>query len=461
MYQRVTRAVPPFAVDGAIHATSTVLAMALGAVAFAAAADASSTHPAHVPGAERATCPTDVAPLASAIPGAAPYGAGANAPSLSLALTARAAGDDAVEYHVTARPARALLRDVTVTIRLTCVPGQVRLIGGPTASAGQVTAGPRALTWRLDSVTTPATAAFTIRTWPSARGGPLVGEVTATGPISNCPAWRAADTPVDADCRVTVQIPAAPAPSVSRARPISPPAAAHAPVAPTATPGATGTVASRTPATTPSADGALPVLPPAPGGSPSPSPSLLSQLDRPPVVPATAATPGAGTAEAVPATLRPDDTSKGDLSGRAFAFLIGGIAFLLLATAIVGSFIGAHLRRAGDESGDLGGWRLGDMLRGRFSRTESRHRTAPDALGNPHAPDRSREEESTRADLTHPDLRRGDPRTGGHPGPYTVKRPHTSVDVVWRVQAAESQPVHSGDAAPFRKLPAGRTEGDG
>jgi hypothetical protein len=103
-----------------------------------------------------------------------------------------------------------------------------------------------------------------------------------------------------------------------------------------AAPGAAGNIGITAP-------GALPVVPPAP------SPTVLSQLDRAPIVPADPA--DAATQEPAPpaSALRSGDTSAGDLSGRAFAFLIGGVAFLLIATAIAGSLIGARLRRRADE----------------------------------------------------------------------------------------------------------------
>ncbi|MGH3379633.1 MAG: hypothetical protein ACRDP6_33360, partial [Actinoallomurus sp.] len=165
--------------------------------------------------APRATpCPVNVVPPVSAIPGASPS-AGENPPSLMVALTAhgtRTPAGDVVTYRITATPARTSLHDVTVTARLTCVPGEVRLAGPPSASAGRATVDPRAVTWHFDLDRTPATADFTVRVRGGA-GGRLVGEVTATGPVSNCPELRAADTRIDPHCRVTVLVPGATPPA--------------------------------------------------------------------------------------------------------------------------------------------------------------------------------------------------------------------------------------------------------
>ena len=143
MHHRVTRLVLPMA--------AVAMVTAAGSAAGAGAA----------PAAPRTTpCPADVRAPVSVIPGASPS-AGENAPSLRLALTARgtrAAGSDLVEYRVTARPARTPLHDITVTARLTCVPGDALLAGRPSASTGRATAGPRAVTWRFDLGKAPATA---------------------------------------------------------------------------------------------------------------------------------------------------------------------------------------------------------------------------------------------------------------------------------------------------------------
>jgi hypothetical protein len=308
--------------------------------------------------ADQATpCPADVTAPASAIPGASPSGATDNPPSLRLALTARgtrAPGGDLVEYRITARPVSAPLRDVTVTARLTCVPGDVRLAGRPWATAGRATAGPRAVTWRLDLGATPQIAGFAIRVRPGARGGPIVGELAATGPVSNCPALRAADTPVDAHCRVTVLLPGG-TPAAAQRRPVTgaydlprPGVQGAAPALPVAPPPAAPAAPAGPmgPATTgPGAVVALPVLP---GASPNASPSVASQAGRPPAVPAG---PESLTEQAVPPrpALTSPDTSRADLVGRAFAFLIGGLAFLLVAVAVAGGLAGGRLRRDRDD----------------------------------------------------------------------------------------------------------------
>jgi hypothetical protein len=351
MHQRVTRLVLPMAAMVAVTAA--------GSAARAGGA------------APSAPCPADVRAPVSVIPGASPS-AGENAPSLGLALTARgtrAAGGDLVEYRITARPARTPLRDITVTARLTCVPGDALLAGRPSASTGRATAGPRAVRWQFDLDKAPATATFVIRVRPNARGGPLVGEIATTGPVSNCPALRAADTPIDAYCRVTVLVPgltAGAAPPAARpARPAPVPAAppaVHPAVPPIVSPSVPRLPAAPpapVPAAPPAPGGALPVLPqtgPVPGGGPSPSPSMLSQLNRAPIVPAGPAAPDAATQAADPpgAVMRPAD-SRGDLGGRALAFLIGGVAFLLIAVAIAGSLIGVPLRRRQDEDEDESG----------------------------------------------------------------------------------------------------------
>jgi hypothetical protein len=346
MYRWVTRTVGPLA---AMAAFTAVGAGAQAEEALAWRWSAPQATP----------CPANAGPPATVIPGASPA-ADENPPSLMLALTAhgkRTPSGDVVAYRITATPASTPLHDVTVTTRLTCVPGDVRLAGAPSVSTGRVTVDPRAVTWHLDLGRTPATADFTVRVRGGAAGGPLVGELAATGPVSNCPELRAADTRVDPHCRVTVLVPgaspsaaghSAPATATGTGAPRAPRVQGAPPVFPISP-----LVPSAAPAG-PGAAGALPVLPPgAPGARPSasPSPTVLSQLDRPPIVPTAPAGPDAVTQDPAPPdpALRSSDTSAGDLGGRAFAFLIGGVAFLLLATAIVGSLVGARLRRNADD----------------------------------------------------------------------------------------------------------------
>jgi hypothetical protein len=361
----------------------------------------------------------DVAPPASAIPGASPSRE-ENPPSLKLALTAhgtRAPGADVVAYQITASPTRTPLHDVTVTAYLTCVPGDAWLVGRPSASTGRATAGPRAVTWRFDLGRRPATADFTVRVRPGARGGPLVGEVAATGPVSNCPALRAADTRIDAYCRVTVLLPgvtpqavqARPAPVPGTRAPASPRAQGAPPAFPVTPPALPVPPA----ATLPGAKGVLPVLPVLPAPSPSVSPSVLSQLDRPPIVPTGPAGPDAVTREPLP--LRSADSSRGDLRGRAFAFLIGGVAFLLLATAIGCSLIGTRLRRVSEDDEMDAGPRIARR---------------PHANGDRRTGDRPRDTA----------LPGHESRPADDPGPRPVSTPRTLPDVVRRTTEAIDPP---------------------
>jgi hypothetical protein len=393
----------------------------------------------------------DVAPPASAIPGASPSRE-ENPPSLKLALTAhgtRAPGADVVAYQITASPTRTPLHDVTVTAYLTCVPGDAWLVGRPSASTGRATAGPRAVTWRFDLGRRPATADFTVRVRPGARGGPLVGEVAATGPVSNCPALRAADTRIDAYCRVTVLLPgvtpqavqARPAPVPGTRAPASPRAQGAPPAFPVTPPAVQARPApvpgTRAPAplraqgappafpvtppalpvppaaTLPGAKGVLPVLPVLPAPSPSVSPSVLSQLDRPPIVPTGPAGPDAVTREPLP--LRSADSSRGDLRGRAFAFLIGGVAFLLLATAIGCSLIGTRLRRVSEDDEMDAGPRIARR---------------PHANGDRRTGDRPRDTA----------LPGHESRPADDPGPRPVSTPRTLPDVVRRTTEAIDPP---------------------
>ena len=361
MYQKVARIVAPMA------ATFAVAAVGAGSRAAGGA-------PARQPGTSATTaCPAEVTPHVPAIPGASPSGAGVNPPSLKLALTAhgvRMPEADAIEYRISARPTRAPLHDITVTVRLTCVPGTVWAAGGPWASTGQAALERRAVTWRLDLGKAPATAGFAVRLRPNSRGGPLVGEVVAAGPVSNCPALRAADTAIDPSCRAIILIPGEPAtaarprhpalvrpavpapPAGQGGPPIAqgpPPAFPHVPVMPPVPPaGAAPGSAHGNDITGP---GAPPVVP-----APAPSPTVLSQLDRAPIVPGDPA--GDVTRAPVPpaSVLRSGETSGGGLSGRAFALLIGGMTSLLIATAVMGGLIGVRLRpRAGRDVGPRAG----------------------------------------------------------------------------------------------------------
>ena len=429
MHQKVARIVAPMATTFAVTAAGT-------------GAWAAGGMPARQPGVPGTTaCPAEVTPNVPAIPGASPSGAAVNPASLQLALTAhgtRTPDGDTIEYRISAQAVRPPLHDITVTVRLTCVPGSVSAAGRPWASAGEATLGRRAVTWRLDLTKAPATAGFAVRLRPNSHGGPLVGEIAAAGPVSNCPALRAADTPVDPYCRATILIPGVPATPVrphhaapARIRPAVPPPPAiqggppiaqgapsafpHVPALPPmppvppagAAPGAAGNNGITAP-------GALPVVPPAP----APSPTVLSQLDRAPIVPAD-------PADAAPqaSALRSGDTSAGDLSGRAFAFLIGGASFLLIATAIAGSLIGTRLRRRADED-EATGTGLRSALR-----------------------------------LGGPPPRTDGPRAGRTYDPYRDDRPpRTIVDVVRRTsETRNTDAVLGADPAGGPDRPLGRT----
>jgi hypothetical protein len=434
MHQKVARIAAPMA--AAVVATGTGAWAAGGA-------------PARQPGVPGTmACPVEVTPHVPAIPGASPSGAVVNPASLRLALTAHGArtpDGDAIEYRISARAAHAPLHDITVTVRLTCVPGAVWAAGRPWASTGQAAFERRAVTWRLDLAKTPATAGFAVRLRPNSRGGPLVAEVVAAGPVSNCPALRAADTPVDPYCRATILIPGEPAtalhphhpapahvhravpppPAIQGGPPIAqgaPPAFPHVPSLPAAPPmppappaGAAAPGSAGNDGIT--APGALPVVP-----APAPSPTVLSQLDRAPIVPAD-------PADAAPPAFasRSGDTSAGDLSGWAFAFLIGAVAFLLIATAIAGNLIGTRLRRRADEDEEPGtGLRSARPLAGR-----------PPMTDGPHA--------GRRAYEPNPDER----------------LPRTVVDVVRRTAATRNTyAVPGADPADGRDRPLGRTTVD-
>lgn len=410
MYRWVTRTVGPLA------AVAAVTGVGAGAQARGGAPAWQRTTP------QATRCPVDVAPPASAIPGASPS-RDENPPSLKLALTAhgtRAPDADVVAYRITASPTRTPLHDVTVTAYLTCVPGDAWLVGRPSASTGRATAGPRAVTWRFDPGRTPATADFTVRVRPGARGGPLVGEVAATGPVSNCPALRAADTRIDAYCRVTVLLPGVTPPAIQAHPAPVPGTRAPAPLraqgAPPAFPVTPPALPVPPAATLPGVKGALPVLP---TPSPSVSPSVLSQLDRPPIVPTGPAGPDAVTQEALP--LRSADSSRGDLGGRAFAFLIGGVAFLLLATAIGCGLIGTRLRRVSKDDETDAGPRIA-----RRPHANGDRRTG----GRPRGGDRPRDTA----------LPGHESRPADDPGPRPASTSRTLPDVVRRTTEATDPP---------------------
>jgi hypothetical protein len=442
MHQKVARIVAPMAATFAVTAAGT-------------GAWAAGGTPARQPGVPGTTaCPAELTPNVPAIPGASPSGAAVNPASLQLALTAhgtRTPDGDTIEYRISAQAVRPPLHDITVTVRLTCVPGSVSAAGRPWASAGEATLGRRAVTWRLDLTKAPATAGFAVRLRPNSHGGPLVGEIAAAGPVSNCPALRAADTPVDPYCRATILISGVPAtaahphhaaparvrpavpppPAIQGGRPITQgtPAFPHVPALPNTPPlppappqpamppaGAAPGAAGNNGVTAP---GALPVVPPAP----APSPTVLSQLDRAPIVPGDPA--DAATQEPAPqaSALRSGDTSAGDLSGRAFAFLIGGASFLLIATAIAGSLIGARLRRRADED-EAASTGLRSALR-----------------------------------LGGPPPRTDGPRAGRTDDPYPDDRPpRTIVDVVRRTsETRNTDAVLGADPAGRPDRPLGRT----
>jgi hypothetical protein len=280
---------------------------------------------------------------------------------LRVALTAhtRSAAGNLVHYRIHVGSAQGALHGITVTARLTCLPGDARLVGRPTTSAGRATAERQALVWRLDLDKASETATFAVRVRPGDRGGPLVGEVTTTGPMSNCPAHRDGAAPVDPACRATVQVSPRPAPA---AHPVTPTPAAHPPAVktPAAMPSVPGAAMPSAPgAAMPSAPGAaVPALPaPAVPALPVPTPSqnqALSQVDRAPLIPSDSGSEAAAQPAApevaqpdtvVRSVLRSADYSQDDLSGRAFAFLLGGVAFLLIAAVAAGRLVAVGLRQ--------------------------------------------------------------------------------------------------------------------
>lgn len=153
----------------------------------------------------------------------------------------------------------------------------------------------------------------------------LVGEVTTTGPASNCPAHQAAEP----ECRVIVEVTPRPAPAAHPAAPapVARPPKTTAPVRVPRMPAAATPVVPAPALPRPTATAANPTL---------------FQLDRAPLLPApgpgTAAGPGvpAAAPTVVRSVLRSADYSQHDLSGRAFSFLVGGLAFLLVTVLVVG-----------------------------------------------------------------------------------------------------------------------------
>jgi hypothetical protein len=269
---------------------------------------------------------------------------------VAVALTAhvRGAAGDLVHYRIKVGSGQGALQGIIVTARLTCLPGDARLVGRPTTSTGRATAERRALVWRLDLDRASESATFMVRVRPSDRGGPLVGEVTTTGPMSNCPAHLDGDGPVDPACRATVEVPPRPAPVT---HPVTPAPVAHPPVV-------------KTPTGMPSVPGAaVPSLPQAPVPAPAvpalpvPTPSrslVLSQVDRPPLVPTDSGPEAAAQPDSpevappdtvVRSVLRSAEYSHDDLSSRVFAFLLGGVVFLLIAAVVAGRMVGVGLRR--------------------------------------------------------------------------------------------------------------------
>jgi hypothetical protein len=279
---------------------------------------------------------------------------------VTLTAHARGSASDLVRYRIEARSAQGPQQGVTVTARLTCLPGDAWLIGRPTMTTGQVTAKRRALVWRLDLEKASETAGFTVRVRPGDRSGALSGELTTRGPMSNCPGHRNDNEPVDPSCRATVRVPPRPA---AVAHPVTPapvarPPAGRAPAAKPRIP-ASAAPAVRTPGLpTPAIPApaipapaipapAVPALPaPAPGKS-----RVLSQVDRAPLVPVDSAESGAAARPEAPEVVRPDmvvrsaDYSHEDLSRRSFGFLLGAVALLLVTVAVAGRVARVAARR--------------------------------------------------------------------------------------------------------------------
>jgi hypothetical protein len=298
------------------------------------------------------------------------------APPLLLALTAhpQGAAADVVRYRVKARSMQGDLRGITVTARLTCAPGEVRFVGRPSLTTGHASTERRTLTWRLDLSRASATATFAVRVRPGDEGGLLVGELTATGPASNCPAVREADEPADPFCRAAVAVPPHPA---QVGHPVTPAPAVPPSTHPSGTPGTPSTPGTSGTSGTPGTLGVTPsaqamsvpaagapagapagpaAMPPLPASTPSPN-LVLSQVDRAPLVPADSGDSAAGAPQDAPevapqdmaarSVLRSASYAQDDLSGRAFAFLLGGVAFLLIAAVVAGRLVGLSLRRRG------------------------------------------------------------------------------------------------------------------
>jgi hypothetical protein len=308
---------------------------------------------------------------------------------VTLTARPRGSGSDLVRYRIEARSPEGPQHGVTVTARLTCLPGDAWVAGRPTRTTGQLTAQRRALVWRLDLEKTSEIATFTVRVRPGDRGGELTGELTTRGPRSNCPAGEAG-APADPSCRATVRVPPRPAPAAQpvtptpSGRPITPtpltrpvapaPAVQSITPAPLARPRvgkaskvskagkapvarpktrAAGAPAAGAPAV-PAPGLPAPVIPaPAVPALPAPAPGKsgpLSQVDRAPLVPLDSMDSDAARAaapEVVPPEMvaRSADYPHEDLSGRSFGFLVGAVALLLVAVAVAGRTARVAVRR--------------------------------------------------------------------------------------------------------------------
>lgn len=299
-------------------------------------------------------CPTAPSAVAappvvssSPAPGAAgPEPGATQPPPLRVVLTAhtRTGADDIVRFHIKADSALAALRGVVVTARLLCAPGGAWFVGRPAATSGRVVAEPRGLTWRLDLGRKAETATFTIQVRPGRRGGPLAGELTTTGPLSNCPQRGNGTEPRDPLCRATVLISGRAVLISGRAPAVTPAPVGRRPLPVTA------------PGPMPPAVPAVPV-PPLPMPSPS---TVLSQVNRAPLVVEEPTERVAGAEDApevappgaaMRSALRSADYSSNDLGGRAFAFLLGGVVFLLIAAVVAGRLLGVSLRQRSSWTG--------------------------------------------------------------------------------------------------------------
>jgi hypothetical protein len=361
MQRKMTRVVVPLAVAGAAAAAAAAAATA-GTCAWSQSGP--SPYEAKIASAgPRCSAGPATRPVDSAAPAPDSFGDGLDmtsssplraGPALRVALTAHTHGvaDDIVRYHITARSTQGDdLHGITVVAHLTCAPGQTRFIGRPVittgrATTGRATTGRRTLTWRLDLDKASATATFAVRVHPGDRGGLVIGELTTMGPGSNCPAHR---DPADPFCRAAVVVPPHPAPV---AHPVT--------LAPAARPRQARPQPAKTPAAMSSVPAAALPAVAAPPALPVPTPSqsqVLSQVDRAPLVPADSTGSGEAASQDAPEVAPPDtvarsvlrsaEYSQDDLSGRAIAFLLGGVAFLLVAAVVAGRLVGMGLRGRG------------------------------------------------------------------------------------------------------------------